>query len=160
LNPRRLPDLGHRGEGWFLIQIVLFVAIWGAGLIGPQWHGVARTAGSLVGAVAFAAGGVLALRGFVDLRENLTVFPKPRSGATLVDTGSYRLVRHPIYGGLILMAAGWGLIRASIPALAAAFVLGVFFDMKSRREELWLEDKFEDYPAYRARTRRLFPWVY
>lgn len=157
---RHLPDLGPHGEGWFLIQVVLFVAIWAAGWLGPDWHGSVRIATSFVGAIGFAAGGVLALRGFVDLSENLTVFPKPKANATLVDTGAYGLVRHPIYGGLILMAAGWALIRASGPALVAALILWLFFDMKSRREERWLTEKFDDYAAYRARTHRMLPWVY
>jgi protein-S-isoprenylcysteine O-methyltransferase Ste14 len=39
-------------------------------------------------------------------------------------------------------------------------VLLLFFDLKRRREEAWLEARFADYAAYRARTRRLIPWVY
>jgi protein-S-isoprenylcysteine O-methyltransferase Ste14 len=77
-----------------------------------------------------------------------------------VQTGAYRLSRHPIYGGLILAAAGWGLLTASLVALVLAAVLLGFFDLKSRREEHWLEARYLDYPAYRARTRRLIPGVY
>jgi protein-S-isoprenylcysteine O-methyltransferase Ste14 len=51
-------------------------------------------------------------------------------------------------------------VRASPLTLAGAFLLAVFFDLKSRREEIWLSESFEDYPAYRSRTRRLLPWVY
>jgi protein-S-isoprenylcysteine O-methyltransferase Ste14 len=36
----------------------------------------------------------------------------------------------------------------------------VFFDLKSRREEIWLAEQFPDYAAYKARTRRLLPWLY
>ena len=50
--------------------------------------------------------------------ENLTPFPEPLPGARLVESGAYRLVRHPIYGGLILGALGWGLLTASPLALA------------------------------------------
>jgi protein-S-isoprenylcysteine O-methyltransferase Ste14 len=39
-------------------------------------------------------------------------------------------------------------------------VLTAFFDLKSRREEIWLADQFKDYVAYRSRTRRLLPWIY
>ena len=41
-----------------------------------------------------------------------------------------------------------------------AGVLLVFFDLKSRREEVWLAEQFTDYEAYRSRTRKLVPWVY
>jgi len=102
----------------------------------------------------------LSLRGVLDLRENLTPFPKPLPGANLVDTGAYGLVRHPIYGGLILGGAGWSLFMASPLALFLALMLAVFFDLKSRREELWLAEQFAEYEAYRSRTRRMLPWVY
>jgi protein-S-isoprenylcysteine O-methyltransferase Ste14 len=65
-----------------------------------------------------------------------------------------------MYGGGVIAALGWGLAMASPMALAAAFVLGVFFDLKSRREEAWLAEQFAGYGAYRRRTRRLIPWLY
>jgi protein-S-isoprenylcysteine O-methyltransferase Ste14 len=157
---RRLPDLGPHGEGWVLIQVVLFVAIiLGTGL-GPAWAGSLRVAGQVVGAVVGVAGLVLLFRGFADLGSNLTPFPKPKADAHLVDHGSYGLVRHPIYGGLIVGALGLGLFTASPMVIVLAVALGVFFDLKSRREELWLSEKFRDYAAYRGRTHKLLPWVY
>jgi protein-S-isoprenylcysteine O-methyltransferase Ste14 len=157
---RRLPDLGPRGEGWFAAQVVLFAAIAASGAAGPAWGGLPRSIGIATGGLLICGGGLLSVRGLVDLRDNLTPFPKPMEGARLVEEGAYRLVRHPIYGGLILGAAGWGLVTASPPALLAAAVLAAFFDLKSRREELWLADRYAGYPAYRSRTRRLIPWVY
>ena len=156
----RLPSLGPRGEGWVVLQGVLLVAIACCGLLPPDWSGTARVVSGVAGAVLAGAGVVLAVAGMRDLRSDLTPFPHPRDGATLVRTGSYRLVRHPIYGGLVLGAAGWGLLIASLPALVLAVVLLGFFDLKSRREEAWLTERFADYPAYRRRTRRLIPFVY
>ena len=86
---RRLPDLGPRGEGWFVIQVVVLAAIAVAGLVGPAWSGPPRAIGILVGAFLVGAGALLAVRGVVDLGMNLTVFPRPREGARLVDTGAY-----------------------------------------------------------------------
>jgi protein-S-isoprenylcysteine O-methyltransferase Ste14 len=157
---QRLPDLGRRGEGWFLLQLVLFGVIAGSGAVGPVWAGWPRVVGMAFGAILICCGGILSFRGVIDLRENLTPFPKPLAGARLVETGAYRLVRHPIYGGLILGALGWGLATASPPALLGAIVLAGFFDLKSRREEIWLSERYGDYPAYRSRTRRLLPWLY
>jgi protein-S-isoprenylcysteine O-methyltransferase Ste14 len=157
---RRLPDLGPRGEGWFAAQVVLFVVISAAGAAGPAWGGVPRATGIVAGAFLICLGGLLAVRGVLDLRESLTPFPKPMDGARLVEEGAYRLVRHPIYGGLIIAAIGWSLVTASPVALLAAAVLAAFFDLKSRREELWLADRYAGYPAYRDKTRRLIPWVY
>ena len=91
----------------------------------------------------FGTGGVLALG------RNLTPFPKPIEGGTLVTSGVYGIVRHPIYTGLILGTLGWGVFRSSLLGIALAVLLFVFFDLKSRREERWLA---EAYPGY-ADTR-------
>jgi len=155
-----LPSLGPRGEGWVLIQGFLLVAIAAAGTRGPAWGGDVRTVTTFVGLLLIAAGAVLFVRGIVDLRENLTALPHPRDGASLVETGAYRLVRHPIYGGIILGSVGWGLLTASPLALGLAAVLFGFFDLKSRREEAWLAERFGGYAAYRTRTKRFIPWAY
>ncbi|HEX7949126.1 MAG TPA: isoprenylcysteine carboxylmethyltransferase family protein [Candidatus Limnocylindrales bacterium] len=157
---RRLPDLGPRGEGWFFIQVVMLGAIAAAGVLGPAWSGSPRIAGMVVGAVLIGAGGLLAVRGILDLGRNVTPFPRPREGARLVDTGAYGLVRHPIYGGLIAGAFGWGLLAASPASIGGAVVLAVFLDLKARREEAWLIERVAGYAAYRERTRRLLPWLY
>jgi len=155
----RLPSLGPRGEGWVVIHFVLLAALAAAGLLGPAWDGMARLATSLIGLAFLAAGVVLAARGLRDLSDALTPLPYPRSDAQLVETGVYAYARHPIYGGLILGAVGWGSLAASPVALVLAAVLFGFFQLKSRREEIWLVQRFADYPAYRERTRRLIPWI-
>jgi protein-S-isoprenylcysteine O-methyltransferase Ste14 len=141
------------------IQGLLLVAIAAVGILGPAWAGGIRVATFIGGALLIAAGLVLAVRGIRDLRDALTPLPYPRADADLVETGVYARVRHPIYGGLVVAAAGWGLLTASPAALAGAVLLLGFFELKSRREEAWLEDRFAGYAAYRARTRRLIPWI-
>lgn len=154
-----LPSLGPRGEGWVAIQFVLLAAIAAAGLLGPAWDGAVRVVTSLVGVAFLVAGLTLAVRGLRDLRDALTALPFPRADTELVETGVYARVRHPIYGGLIVAAFGWGSLTASPVALALAVVLFAFFELKSRREESWLVERFQGYPAYRSRTRRLIPWI-
>jgi len=155
----RLPTLGPRGEGWVALQMVLLVVVAAAGALGPAWAGSVRVATSAGGVLLIAAGLTLALLGIRDLRGALTPFPHPRADADLVETGVYRHARHPIYGGLVVAALGWGLLAASPAALAAAALLLGFFELKSRREEAWLDQHFEGYAAYRTRTRRLIPWI-
>ena len=106
-----------------------------------------------------ACGVVLAARGVADLGRAMTPLPRPRENAELVQTGAYALVRHPIYGGLILAAFGWALLKASLIAIALAALLVAFFLLKSSREERWLEQRYPEYQAYRARTRRFIPWI-
>ena len=156
----RLPTLGPRGEGWVAIQAGLLLAIGLAGVAAQvePWPFIPEF--TVVGIVLLVAGGLLAVRGIVDLRDALTPLPHPRDDAQLVVSGSYRLVRHPIYGGLVIGAAGYGIVSHSLLAIAGSLVLLAFFTLKSGREEAWLREKFEGYEAYAARTRRMIPFVY
>ncbi len=156
----RLPDLGPRGEGYVALQAAITLVVLATVPLGPAWAGSARLAAAVLGFALAAGGGWLVLRGIVDLRENLTPWPRPREVSRLVDSGAYRLVRHPIYGGQVVGAVGLGLIVASPVTILAALGLGVLFDVKSRREEAWLIERHPDYASYRARTRRLIPWLY
>jgi protein-S-isoprenylcysteine O-methyltransferase Ste14 len=157
---RRLPTLGPRGEGWVVIQFVLLPMVVAAGWFGPAWDGPVRAATSVIGAGLLLGGAAIAGRGLLDLRHVLTPLPHPRADGELIEDGAYRLVRHPIYGGLVLGGAGWGLLTASPAALAGAAALLVFFDLKARVEEHWCDAHYPDYAAYRARTRKLIPFVY
>ncbi len=156
----RLPTLGPRGEGWVAIQATLLLAVALAGVAAQlePWPFIAEF--DILGVVLLLAGGGLAFRGIVDLRGALTPLPHPRDGAELVETGSYRMVRHPIYGGLVVGAAGYGIVSHSLVAIAGSLVLLGFFTLKSGREEAWLRDRYPGYGAYAARTKRMIPFLY
>jgi protein-S-isoprenylcysteine O-methyltransferase Ste14 len=94
------------------------------------------------------------------LGKSFTPFPQPVDDGTLTTTGAYALARHPIYTSLILFAAGWAILWQSVEGAACAVILFAFFDLKSRREELWLEKKYPNYPAYRGRVKRFIPFLY
>lgn len=77
----------------------------------------------------------------------------------LVTSGPYRLVRHPIYTGILTAAVGTAL-AIDLLALAVAALLAVFFLYSATVEEQNLQATFPDaYPAYRARTKMLIPFV-
>lgn len=156
----RVPSLGRRGEGWVVLQFILLPLVLAAGWLGPAWDGSVRAATSVAGVALIVGGGTLGVRGLLDLRHVLTPLPHPRADGELIEDGAYALVRHPIYGGFVLAAAGWGLLTASPAALAGAAVLLAFFDLKARLEERWCDAHYPGYAAYRARTRKLIPFVY
>ena len=109
----------------------------------------------LAGFVLLATAGIALL-----LARSTAVFPRPREGAMLADTGVYRRVRHPVYGAVLLIALGWSLVESPLGLLPTA-ALAVVFDLKARVEEAWLEERFPGYSQYRDRTtRRFVPGVY
>jgi protein-S-isoprenylcysteine O-methyltransferase Ste14 len=154
---------GERGE-WFVVgQFILFGVIAAAPLAGwgrPGWPAPWGWAARIAGLVLGAAGGALALAGLLGLGRNLSALPHPLEDANLVEHGAYRFARHPIYGGLLLGAFGWGLVTHSGLALLFAGALFGWFELKSQREEARLLEKFAGYADYRRRTKKFFPWIY
>jgi protein-S-isoprenylcysteine O-methyltransferase Ste14 len=155
---------GSRGEWYVVVQAFLFALIvFGPRTVSgiPAWGVRNGALASAVGIALMLAGGALAVAGLFGLgRANLTALPYPRTESTLVVTGPYRIVRNPIYSGLIFAACGWALWVNSWLTLGYALLLFAFFDVKSRREERWLAEKFPEYGAYQARVKKLIPWVY
>jgi protein-S-isoprenylcysteine O-methyltransferase Ste14 len=94
------------------------------------------------------------------LGQNLTAVPHPKEDAHLVETGAYRVVRHPIYSGIVLGSVGFALFVNGGLTLLYALVIFLFFDAKSRREERWLAERYTDYTAYQQRVHKLIPYVY
>jgi protein-S-isoprenylcysteine O-methyltransferase Ste14 len=162
-DPRAPWWRGRRGE-WFVAAQVALIALVFLGprtLPGwPAWPAALDRGFIVLGAVLTAVGLVLFLWGMLRLGSALTPLPYPKDGATLVRTGPYRVVRHPIYTGGILLAFGWALMARGWLTLIYAAVLFIFFDFKSAREERWLAEKFPDYPEYRKRVRKLIPFIY
>jgi protein-S-isoprenylcysteine O-methyltransferase Ste14 len=157
----RIPELGTRGGGWVAAQLVLLAGIGASALVGLGWPDAARIAAYALGASLIALGLLLVIAGGIQLGPSLTPFPAPRRGGELVGTGLYGLVRHPMYGGGILVAAGWSLLFATIAGAVLTAALVLLFELKARREEAWLIDHYPPYAAYRERTRRkLVPFVY
>jgi len=160
---RSIPSLGPRGEGWVVLQVV------GLGLVGlagrferAEPSSGILAAASWIGGVVMLLGVAVVIAGSIELRrrEAFTVLPRPRAEGELVETGPYRYIRNPIYAGLILASLGWAVTRLSLLAGLAAVLLAVVLDLKRRREEGWLVERFPGYGAYRARTKAFVPFVY
>lgn len=155
---------GQRGEYWVLAQVVLsigffFVPIYPTvdpGGISSVWQYVAWALAALTGLIAMG----LLLGGVMALGDNLTPLPHPKDESELVTNGIYGVVRHPIYSGVIFGAIAYSCWNWSLSHGIGAILLLLFFDVKARKEEAWLEQKFTDYDAYRSRVKKLIPWLY
>ena len=148
----------ERGGLWVLGQGLAFLVVagalrWGAAddvPAGLRWTGV----------VIAALGLALSADGAYRIRRHITALPAPVSGAPLVEAGAYQMARHPIYGGLVVAALGLATARGAPASVGAAVLLGIFFLLKSRHEEVMLEAAYPGYRDYRSRVRRrLIPWI-
>jgi protein-S-isoprenylcysteine O-methyltransferase Ste14 len=155
---------GDRGEYWVIAQGVLLLIFALIPPITPSIIDLRLSIWVYTSWILTAIFGVLAIvflgRSLSDLGQNLTPLPHPRDEGQLVTTGVYGLVRHPMYSGVIYLALAYASWQMSWVHLLSSIVLFVFFDAKSRKEEVWLTGKFSDYAIYSTTVKKLIFWVY
>jgi protein-S-isoprenylcysteine O-methyltransferase Ste14 len=125
------------------------------------YSGSSEASMALSGCLLALAGAALVLRSRAALGPAWSFVPKADQGTGLVTTGPYRLVRHPIYLGLALLAMGEALAFGSWPALVIA-LLGMVptFAWRARAEEQLLSRTFgERYAVYRQQTKMIIPYL-
>lgn len=155
---------GDRGEYWVIAQGVLLLVFALIPPITPSFIDLRLSIWVYTSWILTAIFGILAIvflsRSLSDLGQNLTPLPHPRDEGQLVTTGVYGLVRHPMYSGVIYLALAYASWQMSWVHLVGSIVLFVFFDAKSRKEEVWLTEKFSDYTNYSNSVKKLIPWIY
>ena len=130
-------------------------------LVGLGWPGGWEIPAYAVGALLIALGTGLLVAGGAALGPSLTPFPAPRGTEGVTSGGVYARARHPMYGGGLLIALGWSAVFASVAGLVLTVLLALFLELKSRREEHWLDAHYAGYAEYRRAVRRRFiPWIY
>jgi len=89
------------------------------------------------------------------------VKPQEERGQTIVDTGVYGIVRHPLYSGVILLLIGIALWLESLAAAIASIVPIALIVLRILVEEDFLRRRLGAYNAYAQRVeRRLIPLVW
>jgi len=113
-----------------------------------------------VGLVLFASGLAFAIWARVNIGRNWGAPMTRKDEPELVTSGPYRLVRHPIYSGILLAAVGTA-VALSWWWLVAVALVGGFFVYSATVEERYLTQQFPDtYPAYKCSTRMLIPFIF
>lgn len=151
----------ERGAWYVVVQGILIGLI----LFGPQGSllvssepatSILQSCGIAIGLLAT----VIMVIAVINLGKNLTPLPCPKDSAVLIQKGLYQFVRHPIYFGVLLVALAWLLIFPGMYVLIYAIGLFFLFDIKARREEVWLLERFPDYRDYQRRVKKLIPAIY
>ena len=102
---------------------------------------------------------------FEALRENTFAAPvvkmQKERGQTVVSTGMYGVVRHPMYAGALLLFVAGPLLLGSVWGLIISLVLIVTIAVRSIGEEAMLKHELEGYSDYMKRVKwRMIPFVF
>jgi len=102
---------------------------------------------------------------YLVLRENSFAAPvvkvQKERAQTVVTTGPYHYVRHPLYAGMIFYLLGAPLLLGSFWGLLWGLGLFLLFAIRILVEERTLKTELQGYLEYMARVRyRLIPWVW
>jgi protein-S-isoprenylcysteine O-methyltransferase Ste14 len=144
-----------------LVVLVLQVAVIGHALPNARLYGLTTTSMSMgrIGFLLALLGIGLAILGRDHLSRDRATPRSNEENPALVTSGPYALVRHPIYGGMLLAMLG-SAIGQSVLWLLPLVVYGPYFLRSARREEARLIERFpEHYRAYMKRTKMLLPFV-
>jgi len=133
----------HRWPPWLMHRLV------GGGWT-RYWIGVALTAGGLLFAVW--------ARRILGANWSGTVTVK--EAHELIRHGPYRLIRHPIYTGILVAFLGSGLAGGQVRGAIAFLIALIALFLKSRLEERFMLEEFgERYAAYRRESWALVPYL-
>jgi protein-S-isoprenylcysteine O-methyltransferase Ste14 len=112
-----------------------------------------------VGLLLFALGLVFAIWARLHIGRNWGSPMSQKEEPELVTSGPYRLVRHPIYSGILLAGAGTAVALSWLWLIAVALA-GMYFIYSATVEERYMTEQFPDtYPEYKRSTKMLVPFI-
>ena len=168
LAERMGPLIQRQQKTWDKILIVSLLVLWAAWfvLMGldavryrwsdmPPWLQV-------LGALAIVVSMYII---FLTMRANTFAAPvvkiQAERGHHVVSDGPYAIVRHPMYGGALLLIVGTPLLLGSWWSLAATPAIVLLLAARAVLEERTLARELEGYRDYAGRVRyRLVPFVW
>jgi protein-S-isoprenylcysteine O-methyltransferase Ste14 len=92
--------------------------------------------------------------------SKLNIFPDVRAGSSLVRSGPYRILRHPMYLAVIVFSGTLVIEKFSILRVLVLLVLIIDLVIKIEHEEKLLTTNFTDYQEYRHGSWKLIPFLY
>jgi protein-S-isoprenylcysteine O-methyltransferase Ste14 len=116
---------------------------------------------ALLGLVTVLTGVVFSVWARVMLGGNWSNSVTVKEDHTLVRWGPYRVVRHPIYSGILLGMIGSALQRGEMRSFVGVMICGLSFWLKTRAEEHFMVQRFgEEYLQYCHQVRALVPFIF
>lgn len=105
--------------------------------------------------------GLVGWGGYALQKENtFSIFSELPKNASLVTSGPYEIIRHPMYSGILLFALVSIINYTTLFRLLGLLILTLIVLYKVHLEEDYLEGKFGEYKHYRIKTKKLIPYLY
>jgi protein-S-isoprenylcysteine O-methyltransferase Ste14 len=116
------------------------------------------TAGKICGVLIALGGASFAIAARLDLGTNWSGVAVLKQEHDLITSGTYSLVRHPIYTGLSFAALGTAMAGEHLAGFLGVALLVTAFELKRRAEERLLLSSLigDKYAAYRQSVRTAF----
>ena len=152
----------ERARYWLVLVIGYFLVIKSNALPSPfNWIVVPHTpASAWIGAFLCISGLMFAIWARVALGTNWSGVITLKEGHELIQHGPYRVVRHPIYTGILAMFTGTAIAAGYFGGFLGLLLLFLSFWLKLKREEdLMLKHFPTEYAAYRRKTKRIIPFL-
>lgn len=147
----------RRARWGIILEGVGFAIVW----MKPLWIPHPRMWRVVPGAVLLVLGPLLTWTSALTLGRQWRFDAGLNADHQLVQSGAYRVVRHPIYTSMLCMLLGAGLLLARIPLLAAALVFFIAgTEVRVRIEDRLLAERFGlAFDEYRRRVHAYVPFL-
>ena len=160
-------DIQQKGWDKPIVAILgIFLIVWIVGTpldakrfgLSPEFPMLVK----VIGAIFLNSGSAIILKAYMDnpFASGVVRIQKDRKH-TVVSTGIYSVVRHPIYLGSILIFMGMPVLLGSLIGVGCSIGIGILFAIRAVKEERTLADELEGYDGYRKKVRyRIIPFIF
>jgi protein-S-isoprenylcysteine O-methyltransferase Ste14/rhodanese-related sulfurtransferase len=114
----------------------------------------------IIGAALGVGGLLIGFLSFRALGRNFRVFAAPRRSGTLITSGVYAKVRHPMYTAVITSLGGYALYFGSLWAFPFWLGCTILYIIKAVKEERLLAEHYPEYEEYRRSSWRFIPFIF
>jgi protein-S-isoprenylcysteine O-methyltransferase Ste14 len=155
-----------KSGNWFvsrLILVVLFSIAFKVPTLKTFFSGRLLSSSEIsnvTGVVFCALGLAFAVWARVHLGRNWGLPMTMREEPELVTGGPYRLVRHPIYSGILLAVLGTSMLGTRAWLLVFVFIIAYFIYCAVTEERLMVKQFPEQYPEYKKRSKMIIPYIF
>lgn len=109
----------------------------------------------------YATATLLALWAIKTMRlGKFNIVPDPQPNTTLITSGPYQYIRHPMYLSILLFFLPPVLLQSSLSILLTYGLLTLTLFIKLHYEEHLLKQTFPTYSHYQTHSKKLIPFIY